>query len=272
VDGSGRPAAHDFADTPAAPADPARSEQLRRSGLTPLDADAALDLLPAALDDKDAALVVADVDWSRFAPALTAVRPSPLIADLPDVARAVTERDGPEQTAGASELAATLAGLPPAGQERHLLDLVRTEVAAALGHAGPEAVDPQRALKQLGFDSLMVVTLRNRLHAVTGLRLPATLAFDHPTPAAVALYLRDRLAPQASAPSVHDQLAGLRAAVSAADTPEARAEFAAGLRAVLAELTAGEGDGDDGDSAAERLLSASDQDVFDFIDNELGSV
>ncbi|WP_376697806.1 SDR family NAD(P)-dependent oxidoreductase [Streptomyces eurocidicus] len=86
-----------------------------------------------------------------------------------------------------------LAALAAPERTEAVLDLVRTQVALVLGHAGPEAVATDRAFSAIGFDSLAAVELRNRLNTATGLRLPATLIFDYPTSEALAEHLLEAL-------------------------------------------------------------------------------
>nr|WP_246258507.1 type I polyketide synthase [Amycolatopsis anabasis] len=167
-------------------------DQLGRGGVRGLDPDLALDALAQALDHDESLLAVADLDWSRFAPAFTAVRPSPLLSTVPEAARTLRETAA-EAVPDESGLVGRLAKMTAAEQDRTLLELVRGQAAAVLGHDSAAAVQPDRAFRDLGFDSLTAVELRNRLGLATGLRLPATLAFDYPNATALARYLRGEL-------------------------------------------------------------------------------
>ncbi|MGW4378232.1 SDR family NAD(P)-dependent oxidoreductase, partial [Streptomyces albidoflavus] len=176
-------------------ADGEAGELMRQRGLPLMDPELALSALERAAASDAACLTVADVDWERFTPRFTAARPQPLISEIPEV-RALTaavEQARQEEAGNSSEFLVRLRGLSPHERHQLLLRLVRTEAAAVLGHAGAEAVQATRAFQELGFDSLAVVELRNRLKAATGLSLPATLAFDHPSPEALARHLRTEL-------------------------------------------------------------------------------
>ena len=185
-------------------ADDALEQRMRRGGLPPMAAELAHGALQRALDLGDAAVTVADIDWDRFAPGFTAVAAEPAAAASCPRSRLRRWRPLAETVAGTTgggeaALAQRLAASRRRSADRALLDLVRPHVADVLGHADAEAVEAGRAFSELGFDSLTAVELRNRLNAATGLRLPATLVFDYPTPTALADHLRTELLGDAAA-------------------------------------------------------------------------
>ncbi|MFI0764959.1 SDR family NAD(P)-dependent oxidoreductase [Streptomyces sp. NPDC021218] len=151
-------------------------------GLRPMDPDLAVRALHRAVASGAPAPVVADVDWARFATGYTAARPRPLIAGL-------VPRPAPAGPAARSDLRARLAGQSGQEQRDTLLDVVRREVAAELGHGSADAIEPERPFHELGFDSLRAVGLRNRLTEATDHPLPTGLIYDHETPAALAEHL-----------------------------------------------------------------------------------
>ncbi|MDF5759428.1 beta-ketoacyl reductase, partial [Spongiactinospora sp. TRM90649] len=155
------------------------ADYLRRRGLNPLDPQ----LASAALGQLgEACVTVADVDWERFAAGFTSSRPSPLLSEVAPIA----EEGGEPERSG---WAARMAGLAEAERAREVLGLVRSAVAASAGYGSASEVETGRPFKDMGFDSMIAVELRNRLTEVTGLALPATLAFDYPTADAVTGHL-----------------------------------------------------------------------------------
>ena len=162
-------------------------EAAARGGVGMLDPELALTELAAAVATGDPTAVVADIDQARFAQVFTAARPSALLRDLPGYPAAVTTP--------AATLPDRLAAAAPAERPAMVLAVVRDQVAAVLGHTDVRAVGAQHPFQELGFDSLAAVELRDRLVTTTGLTLPATLVFDHPTPAALADHVLTRLRP-----------------------------------------------------------------------------
>ncbi|MFB9352977.1 SDR family oxidoreductase, partial [Streptomyces heliomycini] len=162
--------------------------QIRRSGLVFMNPELALAGLRGALDADEGVLAVADVDWDRYHPVFTSSRPTGLFEDVPDVRRLTEESR--TRAADGGEFTGRLRALPAGEQDRLLLDLVRSEAATVLGHASPEVLSERRAFRDVGFDSLTAVDLRNRLAAVTGLTLPSTLVFDYPDPLTLVTHLR----------------------------------------------------------------------------------
>ncbi|MFF1606396.1 acyltransferase domain-containing protein [Amycolatopsis sp. NPDC058278] len=184
-------------------------------------------------------------------------------------------RTGRRQAQAAStvdnQLPGRLAGLAAPEQEALLVDLVRGQVAAVLGHSGADAVRADTAFKDAGFDSLTSVDLRNRLRESTGLKLPATLAFDYPTPLVLARHLRDELGAGDDALSVvHARLEDVEALLGGLRLDEStKTGLTLRLQGLVARCN-GVTDQTGGETLADRLESASADEVLDFIDEELG--
>ncbi|MFJ2715594.1 type I polyketide synthase [Streptomyces sp. NPDC087437] len=165
--------------------------QIRRSGLEYLDPELALTALQRVMEDDETVIGLMDIDWDTYHDVFTAGRPSHLFDRIPEVARLLADRAAPAATATAtSGLAARLQGVSAAEQDRIALALVREETAAVLGHASADTVPERRAFRDIGFDSVTAVDLRNRLVAATGLTLPSTMVFDHPNAVALATFLK----------------------------------------------------------------------------------
>ncbi|KJS57807.1 beta-ketoacyl synthase N-terminal-like domain-containing protein, partial [Streptomyces rubellomurinus] len=184
---------------------------MARAGIRPLATEQGLALFDAAIGASEPLLVPVRLDTATL-------RAQQAAGLLPAVCRGLvrqpSRRIAENRTDGPSGLPRLLDGVPEGEQESTLLAFVRGQVAAVLGHAEPELVDAERAFKEQGFDSLTAVELRNRIGAATGLRLPATLVFDHPNPLALARYLR---AEAAGRPG--QQPAVARSSAVAADDP-----------------------------------------------------
>jgi acyl transferase domain-containing protein/NAD(P)-dependent dehydrogenase (short-subunit alcohol dehydrogenase family) len=233
-------------------------DRLGRGGVLPLSSRQGLDLFDAAWAAGEAVLFPVRLETS-------AAR----LGEVPPLLRGLVRAPAARTAA-----APVLADVAPADRARVLLDLVRGEVAAVLGHAGTAAVDAAQPFSEIGFDSLTAVELRNRLTAATGLRLPATLVFDHPTPAAVAEYLETELAPGPDRPEVLEHLDRLESALTEAALTESAVDDAVltGLAARLDALSARlRRDGTDHPDAADHLSTASADEILDFIHKEFGN-
>nr|BAA76543.1 polyketide synthase [Micromonospora griseorubida] len=263
----------------------AHLRRLARYGIAPLDGDEARSLLDRALRTDRALLVPLR---------LTRVDARQDPADVPEILRplvvpVVADGGGRSPATGPNSLEAfraQLAELDDGTRGEHLLDLVRRQVAEVLGHDRADVVDPKRPFQDLGFDSLLAVELRNRLQAATGLPLPATLGFDHPTPQTVVDHLAESLLSRPEGDPGEQALTGLdavaRALTKLGDEDIRRVVVRRRLAELLATVAgaepdlangggtgAGVDDGHDDTALVERLSGASDEDLLAFIDEQI---
>nr|BCB14664.1 type I polyketide synthase [Streptomyces spiroverticillatus] len=166
--------------------------RMRDGGLIGLSAAENLALFDAAMSAADEPFLL-PVRFDTAALRARGEEAPALLRGLVPAAARPTAGTAPASDASVSELVGRLGGLDSAERDRGVLDLVRTHVAAVLHHDSPAAIEARRAFTEAGFDSLSAVDLRNRLNKATGLRLPATLVFDYPTPQALADHLVERL-------------------------------------------------------------------------------
>ncbi|MFD7447057.1 SDR family NAD(P)-dependent oxidoreductase, partial [Streptomyces sp. NPDC059909] len=257
-------------------------QRFAREGFRLIDPATGTALLDAALGAEDRPhLVALPVDLA----AMRAYGNVPaLFRGLVNVANRRTAQAGATTT---DTLGQRLAALSATERHQLVLDLVRTEVAAVLGRSGRDGVEAERPFEGLGFDSMTAVDLRNRLSAETGVRLPVTLVFDHPTPAALAEYLLAQVAPggeaDADTPPVLAELDRLEAALADVyalpdgdgDAGATRNAVTVRLQTILARLSelndqGGTGGTDGAPDPVDVLESASASEIFDFIDHQLG--
>ena len=219
-------------------------------------------------------LALFDLSRALVEPAVVAARVNRReVEDVPPMLRTLVRRPAAPAETNPASFAGGLTGLDAGDRLERIRELVRAEVAAAVGLPGPADVEPGRAFKEIGFDSLISLDLRNRLSAITGVRLSATLAFDYPNTLALAGHLDAELATTAGAGLTAsglltelDRIAGTLATISL-DEGE-RAEVAERLSGLSAMVPAGAADADE---VSERILAATDDQMFAFIDDEFGS-
>ncbi|MEV7417052.1 type I polyketide synthase [Streptomyces sp. NPDC089919] len=241
--------------------DEADRARLARSGVQPLPTGLGLELFDRSRRFETAQLAPVLLD-------LGALRARARTGSLPALLRALAPVPARRAEAPAAPLAERFAALPAAERARTVLDLVQQQVASVLGHASPGSISPARAFKDLGFDSLSAVELRNRLSRASGVRLAPTMVFDHPTTESVAQLLLTELggdtAPEPSAADRQlDELERLFAGLVGAE----RAHAAGRLRTLLGSLG-----GDDAPQRTGDLIEAADSmdEVLALLDAEFG--
>jgi pimaricinolide synthase PimS1 len=242
----------------------AAAARMTRSGMPPLSAEQGLALLTAAAASTDPVLLPVRLD-------LAALRTR---GEVPPLLRSLIAAPDARRRDGGAGLAARLAAMSAAEGRDMLVDLVTAQTAVVLGYASGSEVNPGQPFTDLGFDSLSAVEFRNGLSALVGLALPATLVFDFPTPQEVAAMLHAAIAGKPASVSESiladlDRLEGMLAGLQDAD--EALREKVAGRLEVLrTRWSARGGNGGAEPGANVDLGSASDEEVFNLLDQQLG--
>ncbi|WP_139822315.1 type I polyketide synthase, partial [Mycobacterium lacus] len=164
-----------------------------RDGVVAMSSEEALELLDTAMIIDEPFMLPAHIDLAALRVKFDTGTLPPMFVDLINAPARRQVDDSLAAAKSKSALLQRLEGLPEDEQHAVLLDLVRSHIATVLGSASPEAIDPDRAFQELGFDSLTAVEMRNRLKAATGLALSPTLIFDYPNSAALAGYMHSEL-------------------------------------------------------------------------------
>jgi acyl transferase domain-containing protein len=164
-------------------------------GLRPLMPTVAITAL-GQLPQGDVSLIVADIDWERLAPQADNDGPGRLFRDVLDGPEIPAPEDAQadDGTAAGALLRQRMSAATAQEQEGLLLELICAHTADVLGHTSQGAIDPEANFVELGFSSFTALEMNNRLTAITGFEIPAVAVYEHPTPSALAHYLRMELA------------------------------------------------------------------------------
>ncbi|SED51281.1 Acyl transferase domain-containing protein [Streptomyces melanosporofaciens] len=247
--------------------------RLARDGLAALSQAEGMELFDAALRTGEPMVLPIKLDLGALrAQAATGAVP-PLLRGLVPQPRRIRQKAQSAHAHDADALTVRLAGAGSTDRQAILLDLVRQEAAYVLGYASVGRIGPDVAFTDVGFDSLTVIELRDRLLARTGLRLPATFAFDFPTPLTLADHLTTRLGADTTQDPVLAEVARLEELVAARPPDGAKDTGAAArLRALAAKLSTDAPGPAGGTDIEATLEAASVDDVLAFIDDEFGIV
>ncbi|MHB1860556.1 MAG: type I polyketide synthase [Solirubrobacteraceae bacterium] len=229
--------------------------RIRRSGMLALSREQGLSLFDVASAQRRPLLMAARLNMEML-------RAQARAGAMPAMLDGLVRVPASSEQQGSESLARRLAGVPERQRSRVVLDLVLAEVASVLGHSSVDQVEPDRAFKDLGFDSLAAVELRNRLARLSGVQLPATVVFDHPNAASLSDHLLAEISPALAEHGAAGELSERQLSQAIAEIPLARLRDAGVLDTLL--RLAGLGLAETDDSGDER----AGEDLIDQLDVE----